>query len=367
MKWNTRYLMPGMQLANDLYSNGLNASYLLPKDKILTDADIERLIRIGIEDVEVYPYEETFFPVFREYVLSSMNNNSVVKVKKISEIYAYIASKTTFFKFDMTRYLKEDLSSKNHSINVANMAVALASMYNKTVGQNEKIPIENMAEVSLLADVGRLAKDEKIRKVLKNKYGYLIDIFKQKYHNIPDDIFKQYRSNYHSFYSYLILKGSNLDNVSLTSILLHHEKESGNNGPLGVEMSKVDQNLLSVKMSKILKICDMYDILLYRAKEEKPEQPFKDIHKSLEKFVSSGLTDPYWTKLLSLIIPVYPLGEKVELSDGTIGVVSQINEFDMTNPLINDLNGNKIDLIKENLAIMSLYIEEMEKRKGVLY
>lgn len=361
MEWDTEYLIPGMVLKDDLMQeNGIDTAPLIPAGKFITVEDIVRLKRHRIEKIVIEEYNETFFDLFRDFVAATIKKYSVSSISNVAKIYEYIVNRTRDFKFDMTKYLDDEkgLSSiTQHDARVASMAVALATKHNNTVPADEQIDIREMAEVALLKDIGMRASNAAILNKIKNTYSPVLARYKEIYPNIPSDIFDNYNSKFRPFYSYLILKGSKLSNTQITSILLHNEKEVGKSGPLGIEMGKQDSKLQSVKMAKILKICQAYDLLLQRAKEENPEQPFGNINGVLDKMVASGLLDPYWKKMLSLIVPLYPLGEKVELSDGTVGVVSKYNEFDMSKPYISDLNGNEVDMRKEQLVIVGLCCE----------
>lgn len=355
MEWDTEYLIPGMVLKNDLLQeNGQDTAPLIPAGRVITVEDIVRLKRHKIEKIEIEEYDETFFELFRDFAAAAIKSYNIGSISRVAAIYEYIAKRDPDFKFDMTRYLDEELELSKHDVNVANMAVALTTKYNATVAVDDRIPIKDIAEIALLSDIGRRAKFSNVLELMKQKYGHMLDKFQKIYPNIPNDVFEYYHKNLQQFYGYLILKGSTLSNTQLTALLLHNEKEIGKFGPLGVEMGKQNSKLQSVQMAKILKVCNLYDILLYRAREENPEQPFGKINEEMDRMVASGITDPYWTKLIKLVVPVYPLGERVELSDGTIGVVSGYNEYDMSKPYISDLNGNAVDLYKEQLVIVGL-------------
>ncbi len=365
MEWKTEYLIPGMVLKNDLLpENGPDTAPLLPAGKVITFQDIVRLTNHKIASVEIEPYNETFFDLLREYDIAAIQSNNAAGIAHAAGIYDYIVTKSPDIKFDMTRYLNEDIEFNEHEVNVTNMAVALAAKHNNSVSKDEQIDIKEMAEVALLADVGRRAKVPAILEKLKKIYGSRLDKIRDIYPNLPEDIFEHYHRDFRQFYSYLILKGGSLTNTQLTAILLHHENEKGKNGPLGIEMSKQVSSHLSVKMAKILRVCELYDVLLYRAKNEFPDQPFGHISQELDRLVASGLADPYWTKLLKTVVPVYPLGDKVELSDGTVGIVAKQNNYDMSKPYVKDLNGDDIDLNKEQLVIIGLCIEQPNEDFG---
>lgn len=358
MEWKTEYLIPGMVLKEDLLAdNGIETAPLLPAGKEITFQDIARLKKHQIESVKVEEYDETFFNTFRKFAISNIKSYNIPSVSFVAEMYKYIAEKTSDFKFDMTRYLNEDFEVNNHSVNVANMAVALATKYNQSAAKTDKIDIKEMAEIAMLSEYGRLAKNPVILNKLKKDYGGRIEAIRKVYPNLPKDAFDTYYHELSQFYAYFILKGSsNFSNTQLTAILLDQEKEKDKNGPLGIELGKEDPMHMSVKMAKILRICKNYDRLLYRSKEYNIDQPFGKMNNYLDKMVASGLSDAYWTKMIKQVVPIYPLGEKVELSDGTIGVVAEQNSLDITNPKVIDLNGNEVPISKnDGLVIVALY------------
>lgn len=358
MEWKTEYLIPGMILKTALLTdNGLNSAPLLPAGKEITFEDINRLKKHEIKSVEVEKYDETFFDLFRKFAISSIKSYNIESVSHVAEMYSYIAEKTENFKFDMTRYLNDEFNINDHNINVANMAVTLATKYNKTVAKQDRIDIKEMAEIAMLSEYGRFAKTPVILNKLKKDYGARLGQIRKIYPNVPADVFDKFYPELTQFYSYFILKSSSsFTNIQLSAIALDQEKEKDKSGPLGIELGKQDANALSVKMAKILRICKNYDRLLYRAKDYNAEQPFGKMNSYLDKMVASGLSDAYWTNMIKKVVPVYPLGEKVELSDGTIGVVAEENNLDITNPKVVDLNGNPVPISKsDGLVIVALY------------
>lgn len=119
-------------------------------------------------------------------------------------------------------------------------------------------------------------------------------------------------------------------------------------------------------MGKILRICTHYNNLLYKSKLQNVEQPFGKMNTYLDTMVAHGLSDVYWTKMIKQVVPVYPLGEKVELSDGTIGIVAEQNSLDITNPKVVDLEGNEVPISKsDGLVIMALYNDPNKKTSSM--
>lgn len=368
MKLDIKYLVPGMELVADVYPEHNPNVYLLGRGKVLTSKDITSLRQKGITtvDVRIDDYSQTFNDVFQEMVKETIANHKLEAIKDIALKYKEIADMTEDYRIDMKKYLTHDMNPKQHGVNTVNMAIALAGTYNRIVGKSDQIPIERMAEAAMLQDIGRLAKDERVLISLDSRYSNFVKKLRQKYPNIPEDILENYRSEYHALYSYLLVKDSNLESSVTRAILFHHEREKGTKGPIGVELSTLSEDGLSTKMSMILKLCDMYDILLYQGKERVPEMPFKEIPQAIDKMVANGFVNPYWANMIKMVVPVYPNGVRVELSDGTIGIVYSQNSNDMLRPVVRDLKHNIIELGVDGLEITSLCLEEEPIRENKL-
>ena len=58
--------------------------------------------------------------------------------------------------------------------------------------------------------------------------------------------------------------------------------------------------------------------------------------------------------ILLQTVPVYQKNDKVRLSDQTLGIVKETNYKDILNPIVLDLEGNKINLRNSPLHIIGI-------------
>lgn len=290
-----------------------------------------------------------------------------MNVLQVAPVFEYIAEKTSDFKFDMTRFLNEDYEFKKNDVNIACMSVALATKYNKMVAAADRIDVQRMASIALLSNVGCRAKIPQVLNKLREDHKSMLSNYIPMYPNLPKDVLDKYYPAFIPFYSYLILKETfKFSEAELTAVLIKKEKEKDKSGLLGRNLGKDNPNELSVKMGKILRICTHYNNLLYKSKLQNVEQPFGKMNTYLDTMVAHGLSDVYWTKMIKQVVPVYPLGEKVELSDGTIGIVAEQNSLDITNPKVVDLEGNEVPISKsDGLVIMALYNDPNKKTSSM--
>lgn len=242
-------------------------------------------------------------------------------------------------------------------VNTINIAIIVTSKYNELSKKEKKIPIRDIALSSIMQDIGRSAKDEFIFNRLKNKYDHVIEGLIEEYPNITREVFLEYNSKYHPVYSYLTSLNYDINDNIRKSILLHHEKENGDNSLLGVPLSTQPEGELYVDMARILKLSDLFDILIAKNIQDNPDNPFKDLGKQIDKMVSSGFVNAKMTNILKNMIPLYQVGTKVLLSDGTIGLVASNDANNYNNPIITDLKGEYIDLDKEELSIIKHFCD----------
>lgn len=354
MLFHSSNLTAGMTLLEDL-SLDKNGDYLLNSGHVLTKRDIVRISERGIETVNVKINDKynTFNSSFNTLVLEIITSNDFEKMQKLSEIYEEIVKSTDIFQYDIGSYFKE---SYNHLVNIINIALIVASKYNDLAKKDKKIPIKDLALAAIMQDIGRSAKDEFILNRLRNKYDNIINSLIDEYPNINNEVFLEYNSKYHPVYSYLISLNYDLNDNIRKSILLHHEKESGNNSLLGTPLNTLPEELY-VDMARILKLADLFDILIAKNIQDNKDQPFEYLGKQIDKMVSSGFAEAKMTNILKNMIPLYQVGTKVLLSDGTVGLVESNDANNYNNPNITDLKGEYIDLDKEGLSITKHYYD----------
>lgn len=349
-------LTAGMILLEDLILDSKNC-VSLPAGHALTKRDIVRIEERGIPEVNIKIDDKynTFNSSFNTLVLETLTSNDFEKMTRLASIYEEIIKSTEVLQYDIGSYL--NMENYNHLVNTINIAVIVTKKYNELSEKEKNIPIKDIALASLMQDIGRSAKDPYILSRLSNKYESVIDDLILEYPNVNKEIFTNYDSKYHPVYSYLISLNYDINESVRKAILLHHEKESGENSLLGKPLSTFEESALYIDMAKILKLADLYDILIAKNVNDSPNLPFSEVGKQIDKMVSSGFVNAKLTNILKTMIPLYQVGMKVLLSDGTIGLVEENDANNYSNPIITDLKGKYIDLDKEDIKIVKHYYD----------
>lgn len=356
MLFHSSNLTSGMILLEDLYLDS-SSDFKLDAGHVLTKRDLVRIEERGIKNVNIKIDDNynTFNSSFNALVIEVITSNDFERMQKLSEIYEEIIKSTDILQYDLGSYL--NLENYNHLVNTINIAVIVTSKFNDLSPKNKKIPIKDIALAAIMQDIGRSAKDDYILSRLKNKYENVIKELVNEYPNINKEIFTTYDSKYHPVYSYLISLNYDINEDIRKSILFHHEKESGENSLLGVTLSTLPDDQIYVDMAKILKLADLYDLLIVKNVQDNQDAPFNDLGKQIDKMVSSGFVNAKITNILKNMIPLYQVGMKVLLSDGTIGLVASNDANNYSNPIITDMKGEYVDLDKEDLSVIKHYYD----------
>ena len=124
----------------------------------------------------------------------------------------------------------------------------------------------------------------------------------------------------------MLEKGFNFPGPSLDAIYQHHERLNGTGYP-----HRLNGNAIH-KFAKIIMVVDAYDDLCNNIDMEKCLTPYEAMCK-----LYAMRSKEFWEDaVLALIkcLGVYPPSSIVELSDGSIGIVSTINLVDRLRPLV---------------------------------
>lgn len=183
-----------------------------------------------------------------------------------------------------------------HCVNVSVLSISCGMImgYNKT-------QLQDLGTGALLHDIGKI----KIPLEVLNKPGKL-----------SDTEYKQIMN--HSNYGYEILKTySDIKEISALVALQHHERYNGKGYPLGISNNNI------IEYSKIVALADVYDALTADRVYKNAVLPYE----AIEVIIASGgfHFDPNLVKTFVENISVYPIGSIVELNDGKIGLVVNVN------------------------------------------
>lgn len=396
-------LKPGLAFSADIYGPNKSIPLLTAvnrdtnKSNLLTEAGISLLKRNGVEEIDIVLDEKgfTFPPEFTSALADTIDHfyerNEFDKLLSYARLFDTLAKDENGrwrqnFKIDTDKYVYRNennsnpyCTAKEHIANVVNIAVALATYYNNLQYEKDIIPIEQVALAAMLSEVGRYANISSQLELIKSKYkdsDIIRNIENAIYNNnlrhfqadarnvvkpvltkIPGKVFEEYDYKYIPLYSYLICKKFNLDSVVSRAILYSKESYSNNDGVLGVYLDAIDTpedfktsddtklGSRSVLISEIINLAAEYDTYLYNSRNECLERGiapiFKDVFMNMNHLQSMGNFHPRLLRYLYEIVPCYYVGQLVELSDGTYGRIKK-NTFDLSDPIIEDVNGNII-------------------------
>lgn len=344
MKLASKYLNAGMELSEEIPE--LNLS----ENLILTDNIVAILKNNNIDyiDIKVSSEFDTFSPSIKNLIKSILKSDDVNELHDLAVFLTEIVSNAKELKFDTSTYLSQDYS---HMVNTIIITSLLAKKYNEISESTLQVDIESAIYASILADIGRRAKNKETLHFLKENYNEDLKEFRKLVPNLKLSLFSKYDSKYHPIYSYFFCKYYKTSENVKMAVLLHHEKESGELSLLNTPLeSKEDEEY--ARIARIIKLADLFDIIYRNNALNKTDNPFDGIGRKLDAIVASNFVNAKLTNILKTIIPIYQVGMKVLLSDGTVGIISATDANDYNNPTVVDLNGDFINLREESLQVI---------------
>lgn len=348
MKLNIDYAK-NLTLTKDIYSND-NFILLVPEGKTLTGDIIDKLKKHGISkvDVDVSSLNETFASLELDTIHAIVQAN-FNEIGVLANAYEEIALNIDEINIDMSKYInvkQSELSPLLLTIASLGPALKIAKYYNRNNSKSDQISLREVAIAVMLQDIGYLCSSkplfmQSIRAAFEEDYNSLLI----KYPNLSPDYLENYQKNAHPLYSYYLMKGQHLGDNAELAVLMHNEMyQNATNGLLLTNLKdEQEKNPKAAKIAMILKSVDAYNKLLYSGSKYNQDRPFEIVPKYLEILVSNGTLSPEFVNILKEVIPLYPIGTKVQLSDGTTAQVISYNKNNMLNPEIVDMNGEKIE------------------------
>lgn len=353
----TTQLIPGMILANDIYS--VDDQLILSENFCLTDRTIAKLEFYSIPFVFIKSKDNVV-----EAAPPIVEQSYSTYVKQSPEFQKFSAE----FQKDVIHFknILNDVVEKNVPLDVDILLQDTLSLLDKTRG---KIHIFDMLHnlrhfddltythglnVGLICNVlATWLKFSPEEVEMATQCGILHDIGKLK---IPEEIIKkparltdnEYKIiKTHPIEGYNILRKCRVHPHIMRAALMHHERCDGGGYPLGFSAGQID------KYAKIVAIADVYDAMTSARIYRGPMCPFKVIeifeHEGLQRYETK-----YILTFLENIVHTY-LSQKVRLSDGRIGTIVFVNPRALSRPLI-QCGDTYIDLSHEP---SSLCIEEI--------
>lgn len=319
---------------------------LISKGTVLKPEYLDLLSFLGIETVSIEdPYAEYEQPhqfMNKEIFLCYVN-----QVRKILENHIYDGKEglkkieplakdiiTDMMKVDdkmVIDFEERDGNLYEHTVMVTFLSIAVA----KKLKLSETV-IETIAYGCLLHDLG-----------LRYITVPYINYDPEKSTTTEAFEFKK-----HSVLAYAALENEQwLNSISKKMILSHHEKKDGSGFPLHQKTKEIECN--------ILQVCDVFDCMVSGMECKR-----SNVQTALEYITEASdiLYDKKVVKAIEKIVARYPVGTKVKLNTGEVGVVISQTE-DTTHPIIVVLekNGELSNInynLKKNKNVSILEIRE---------
>ena len=345
MKINTKYLYPGMELNEEInsyegefYSKGT----LISKDiiNVITKNDYTEV------DILISNSNETFNGNFKEYIKNAIKDNDIDLLKYISTLFGRAYS-TSGLKVDLSKYTSKNYDLYDHIVNMTIFATWVGTLYNINAPKDKMLDISELALSCMLSKYGMRCKDESIFKRIREHMNFWD---KEMYPNIKAEDFYTYNDRVNTLYAYILLEEFDIDKNVRENILLSNEYYNSSSSPLGVKL--LDYGFSSY-VASLINVVDTYDMLLIEGAIKDKNEPFKEVVSRINKYVSDGYLNPFWTKFVLYDIPLYREGDKVLLTDSTVAYVKSYDPKDALRPKITDKSGNIIEY-KGDLRVLRL-------------
>lgn len=324
-------LMPeGTQLRKEYVSRlkSLEIEYIYVEDEISRGVETEKITEIQIKE----ECKEQLNRIWDR--LSCNTSTEYYGVKEIADrvIEDLLERPEVIFCVSGVRNRSEMLYS--HSLNVCAMSVFIALRMKLS-----KQKVEEIAEGSLLHDIGYTKIPDEIKEKSENEINYA----------------EAREIAMHTIYGYNAVETESwVRKESKEIILCHHEHLDGSGYPFKRKGNKI------TKGSQIVCVCDTFDRMVYGIYMKKYK-----VHEAIEYIVAEAgrAFDREVVEVFNQSVAAYPNGTLVRTNEGEVGIVLRQNENFPARPVLRILKDKKGKICKEwierNLEKeLSLFIED---------
>ncbi len=336
MNIKIEYLKPGMSYRS--FNKPL-------EEKDIIKLKSEKIKRVDVEIIDKHGH--LLEPIVN-YIYNTLNEAPMdERILIINSFIDALENNDIYPNFNV--YLDEYDPIKNYiytAIILSNLIKAYNNMHDKTIKFHDTL------FAYFFKEIGREAKDprvlEKIRTYSTRTFYNLCEDFPV----IDLELLNHYNSNFYFIYSYLMLKRKEISDFILDVVLFSFEKEGSSLGPLNTAVVFIDNEDVANSV-RAIRAAELYSLFLYAARDE-TDIPFANVERNLEKAISQNILNAFIVNVMTSAMPIFNKGDKVRLSDNTIGIVKSVNRKDLIHPVVYDLLDNRIDLRGE------LYIKNIE-------
>jgi HD-GYP domain-containing protein (c-di-GMP phosphodiesterase class II) len=339
-------IQPGMVLARPIPAPSDPRRNFLPRDSELTADAILRLRELGVQEVWVRYRNLEFLESFVDEELGQVQRDVYANVRRAFEsIMRDAAAELDVRRFHdaisaLFHILKENAQGNvllqkidafdnyliSHSANVCYLSLLLgmkldeyfaAELPSETNEAKRNLQVLGLG--CLLHDVGKL----RVPLEMLNKPGPLTE-------TEMDEV------KLHTVYGYEMVRGRVPAEVE--QVVLHHHQRWAGGGypqtgrtPSGRELPEMWGNRIPV-VARIAAICDVYDALTSRRAYCGPKLPVQALYEM--RACCRGFFDPVVEQCFREVIPPFPIGQVVTLSDGVDAAVVDFNPLFPSRPKV---------------------------------
>ncbi len=338
-------LEPGMIVARPIYSN--DEKVLLNSGVVLKERFIRRLEELGIASIDIQDELGDYVPLD---VISQATRNRAIQILRnsvnqvrlgktldlesvescVSKIIDEVLSNRDIL-ISLTDIRSFDNYTYGHCVNVAILSLVCGISVGLT-----PLELRELTLGAILHDIGKLRIPEEIL----NKPGRLT---KEEYQSVIK----------HASIGYELVKNiSKFPRRSAWVVYQHHERMNGSGYPQKLVGRQIDL------LARIAAIADVYDAITADRIYQKGVLPAEAIH--VLKSLGSYQFDPELLAHFVKNIALYPVGSKVFLSDGTSGVVVDVNKRYPARPIVRVLYDGKGKKLQEQYEVDLIKKEQLE-------
>lgn len=356
-KFSIEEIKVGMVPTSTVYS--IDNQVVLRAGEVIKEADYNRLIRWGIREL----YSEGDF--LDNDSFQSLIEYKINEEKNFVKIYNQI---TEFFKQiynDIVEKLKCNINSLNIlsqrvidlALNYKNQIISYALIFSN----DYSYPVTHLINTAIISAIG--AKEFSLSELDMKKLviaSLLHDIgmskvpleILNKKSKLTEEEYKIIKS--HPIDGYKILKECNFEDQDiLNAILQHHEQYNGNGYP-----RKLAKDKISI-FARFIAVSDAFEAQI----------SYRSYRKSLTGYLAmknvligaNTRFDPDILKAFVNAFSIYPPGSIVQLNNGCVGTVVEVNQNALLRPkikLLIDESGNRLtkDVVKDLKKEEELFI-----------
>ena len=312
-------LIPGDILAEAVY--GHNKVLLLNAGNALTKQVIKSMKQLGIPSVliaddasEGIVINETISTELKQKVLNDLKSLNIDKaLEDAKEIVTVLQDHPGYCEYFNVRNVGNYTYEHSMSVAVYATLVGIALKYKRK-------ELDNLAISGLFHDLGKQC----IPKEILYKPGKLTSE-------------EFYMMQQHPLMGYNMVKNNyDISSTVKATILQHHENEDGSGYPRKLKSKDI------YKFAKIVHIADVYDAMVSKRPYKDPMSPQKVLKYIREN--AGTMFDPEYIEIFEKVVPAYPTGTAVKLSNGMEGIVCRNYVLDVLRPDVRLNDGTVISL-----------------------